>query len=120
MSKRRLHTPEFKAKVALAALSSGKTLAEVAADHTLHPVQVCQWKRQASKNLPNIFRNPDSAGGNDSEEDLRQQISKLEQANATLTHELEWLKKKTLQLRSDDAAIATGSRAPIYLFTAAM
>ena len=49
MTKRRVHTPEFKAKIALEALSSTKTLAEVAAEHKLHPVQVCQWKKPADQ-----------------------------------------------------------------------
>jgi transposase-like protein len=46
MSKRRTHSPEFKAKVAVEAISGRKTIQEIAADHAIHPIQVSQWKRQ--------------------------------------------------------------------------
>jgi transposase-like protein len=46
MSKRRTHSPEFKAKVAMEAISGRKTIQEIAADHAIHPIQVSQWKRQ--------------------------------------------------------------------------
>lgn len=94
MRKRRTHPPEFKAQVALDALSSQKTLAEVAASHQLHPVQVCQWKKQAAKRLPELFRSVDCGAGQDDAEALSLKLAKLERANAALTQELEWLKKK--------------------------
>jgi putative transposase len=94
MAKRRVHTPEFKAKVALEALSGNKTLAEVAAIHRLHPVQVCQWKQQVTKRLPDLYRNSDSIGPRESAEKLILKIDKLEQTNAALIQELEWTKKK--------------------------
>lgn len=94
MSKRRVHTPEFKAQVALEAMNSNKTLAEVAAEHGLHPVQVCQWKRQAAKQLPDIFRSLGSKDFDEVEADVQLQLVKLEKANAALIKELEWLKKK--------------------------
>jgi putative transposase len=46
MSKRRTHSPEFKAKVAMEAISGRKTLQEIAADHAVHPIQVSQWKKR--------------------------------------------------------------------------
>ena len=94
MAKRRIHTPEFKAQVALDALSSKKTLAEIAADYKLHPVQVCQWKRQATKHMADIFRQPSSTFCAQPTERLNHQLSELEQTNATLRGELDWLKKK--------------------------
>jgi putative transposase len=94
MAKRRIHTPEFKAQVALDALSSKKTLAEIAADYKLHPVQVCQWKRQAAKHLADIFRHPNSTFCAEATESLSHQLTQLEQTNTTLRGELDWLKKK--------------------------
>jgi transposase-like protein len=44
MSKRRTHSPEFKAKVAMEAISGRKTLQQIAADQGVHPIQVSQWK----------------------------------------------------------------------------
>ena len=46
MTKRRTHSPEFKARVAMEAISGRKTLQEIAADHAIHPIQVSQWKKQ--------------------------------------------------------------------------
>ena len=46
MSKRRTHSPEFKARVAMEAISGRKTIQEIATDHAIHPIQVSQWKRQ--------------------------------------------------------------------------
>jgi putative transposase len=38
MSKRRTHSPEFKARVAMEAISGRKTIQEIAADHPIHPI----------------------------------------------------------------------------------
>jgi putative transposase len=40
MNKRRIHSPEFKAKVAMEAISGRKTIQEIAANHGIHPIQV--------------------------------------------------------------------------------
>jgi len=46
MSKRprRNHSAAFKAKVAIDALADGKTIAEVALKHDVHPNQVTEWR----------------------------------------------------------------------------
>ena len=41
--KRRVHLPEFKAKVGLEAVRGVKTINEIAQDYGVHPVQVSQW-----------------------------------------------------------------------------
>jgi putative transposase len=46
MSKRFTHSPEFKARVAMEAISGRKTIQEIAADHPIQPIQVSQWKWQ--------------------------------------------------------------------------
>jgi putative transposase len=46
MSKRRTHSPEFKARVAMEAMRARKKLQEIAADQAAHPIQVSQWKKQ--------------------------------------------------------------------------
>ena len=41
---RRNHSPEFKAKVALAAIRGEKTLIELSQQFDVHPNQIKQWK----------------------------------------------------------------------------
>jgi len=55
MSKRRIHSPEFKARVAMEAISGRKTIHEIAADHAIHPIHVSQWKRQLLNGASELF-----------------------------------------------------------------
>ncbi len=55
MSKRRTHSPEFKARVAMEAISGRKTIQEIAADHAIHPIQVSHWKRQLLNGASELF-----------------------------------------------------------------
>jgi transposase-like protein len=40
MSKRRTHSLEFKARVAMEAINGRKTIQQIAADHAIYPIQV--------------------------------------------------------------------------------
>lgn len=53
--KRRNHSPQFKAKVALAAVKGNKTLAEISAENEVHPNQITQWKQQLLENASQLF-----------------------------------------------------------------
>ena len=53
--KRRNHSPEFKAKVAIAAVKGDKTLAELAQQFDVHPNQITQWKTQLLENASGVF-----------------------------------------------------------------
>ena len=53
--KRRLFTPEFKARVALEALRERDSVQTIARRHELHPNQVNTWKRQLLEGLPEVF-----------------------------------------------------------------
>lgn len=55
MSKRRNFSAEFKAKVALDALSGELTLAELAGKYDVHPTQITSWKRQAKEGMVAAF-----------------------------------------------------------------
>ena len=57
MSKRprRNHSPAFKAKVAIEALADGKTIAEIAQKHDVHPNQVTEWRRQLLERAAGVF-----------------------------------------------------------------
>jgi transposase len=52
---RRNHSSAFKAKVALDAIRSDKTLAELAKLHDVHPNQITDWKNQLLKGAANVF-----------------------------------------------------------------
>jgi transposase-like protein len=46
MSKRRTHSPEFKARVAMEAISGRMTIQEIAEDGAERLIQASQWKNQ--------------------------------------------------------------------------
>jgi transposase-like protein len=54
-NKRKQYTPQFKAKVALAAIRGEKTIAQLASDHQLHPNLIHNWKKQLLAAAPGIF-----------------------------------------------------------------
>lgn len=53
--KRRNHSPEFKAKVAIAAVRGDKTLAELAQQFDVHPNQITDWKAQLLERSAAVF-----------------------------------------------------------------
>jgi transposase len=53
--KRKRHSPEFKAKVALAAIQNDETTAQIANRFGVHPTMVSTWKRQILDGAADIF-----------------------------------------------------------------
>ncbi len=89
-NKRRNHSAQFKAKVALAAAKGDKTVAELVSEFDVHPNQIAQWKKQLLRSLPELFsrsRHKEKQKQDDLTEYLYQQIGQLKV-------ELDWLKKK--------------------------
>ena len=54
--KRRVHTAEFKAKVALEAVRGVKTVTEIAQEYGVHPVLVGQWKKEILEENELMFK----------------------------------------------------------------
>lgn len=53
--KRKVHTPEYKAKVALEALRSVKTINQIGQEFDVHPVQVGSCKRAIQEQAKTLF-----------------------------------------------------------------
>ena len=53
--KRKQHSPQFKAKVALAALQNEETTAQLAGRFDIHPTMISGWKRQLLNNAAELF-----------------------------------------------------------------
>jgi transposase len=53
--KRKRHSAEFKAQVAMAALSGEKTLAELSAEFGVHPTMISGWKQELVKRAGELF-----------------------------------------------------------------
>ena len=73
MAKRRNHAPDFKAKVALAALSGDKTVAELSTEYGVHQTQINRWVKQLKDNASEVF----SSGCQPAERRLEKNIQKL-------------------------------------------
>jgi len=54
-NKRRNHSAQFKAKVALAAAKGEMTIAKPASKFEVHPNQVTQWKKRLLESVPDTF-----------------------------------------------------------------
>jgi transposase len=74
--KRRNHSPQFKAKVALAALTGEQTLAQLAQRFDVHPNQITAWKRQLLEGAVGMFESA-SAPAVDSEAKIKELHAKI-------------------------------------------
>ena len=86
--KRRNHSPEFKAKVALAAARGDKTVAELAQQYNLHANQISTWKKELLDNAAMIFASESQLGKDSAEE-----MDKLHAKIGQLTMENDFLAK---------------------------
>lgn len=89
MAKRRTFSADFKARVALEALSGAHTMSELAAKHDVHPNMIAQWKRKAQASLPDIFAKKEDR----SEAAREAEIKTLHEKIGKLTVERDFLAK---------------------------
>jgi putative transposase len=88
--KRKVHSDEFKAKVALEAARGVRTLSELSSMFSVHPTVISHWKRQLLDGSPDVFRNGPN-GKNLTEEEL---TAPLYEEIGRLKVEVDFLKKK--------------------------
>jgi transposase len=89
MRTRRWFSAEFKAKVALEAIKSHQTVAELATKHGLHPTQIAAWKREAVDKLARVFDEKSSAR----EQNRDAELTKLHAKIGQLVVERDFLSK---------------------------
>ena len=92
-TKRTNYTPQFKAKVALAAVRQEKTLSQLAAQFKVHPVAIAKWKARLLEQAADVFIDgrTQKKDDNPTVEELFQKIGRLEIEN-------DYLKKKSHEL----------------------
>jgi len=91
--KRKVHSAEFKAKVALETLKGKKTINELAAEYGIHPNLVPNWKKQLQDQAASIFG---VAGRRESEQKEAEELqATLYQQIGQLKVELDWHPKGT-------------------------
>ena len=91
MSKRKQHSPEFKAKVALEALKGEETVSELASRFGVHRTMIHPWKRALLEGASDVFvrgskRKPEI--DEDHVKDLYGKIGELAVANDFLSRKL--------------------------------
>jgi len=89
-TKRRQHSDEFKAKVALEAVKGVRTLSELSSTFKVHPTVIARWKTQLMEGAAEIF-----GGGNGSRPKSEEELTApLYEKIGRLEVEVDWLKKK--------------------------
>jgi transposase-like protein len=89
--KRRNHSPEFKAKVALAAIQGDLTMAELVKKFDVHANQISDWKKQLLNSAPDVFGKGAQKAESSAEtiEQLHAKIGQLTMENDFLERGLE-------------------------------
>jgi transposase len=84
--KRRTHSPEFKSKVALAAIQGDLTMAEMVKKFDVHANQITEWKRQLLDGAADVF-----GKGAKQAEDTQETVQALHAKIGQLTMENDFL-----------------------------
>ncbi len=98
-NKRRIHSAEFKARIALEALKGLKTVQQIAAENQVHPTQVTQWKSQMIEGASDVFEQGRGRASQEQATQIREE--RLERKIGQLVVEVDWLSKKCKELGID-------------------
>lgn len=86
--KRKQHSPNFKSKVALAAIKSDFTIPEICSKYQISPSAVHKWKKQATEKMSLIFSDNSKVVKSDDDK-LYAEIGRLKIENDFLVKKLE-------------------------------
>jgi transposase-like protein len=89
-NKRKQYKPEFKAKVALAALKNEETIAELSKRFGVHPTMISNWKKSLLDGAADIFEKGKKVkkGPETPVDDLYREIGKLKVERDFLSRKL--------------------------------
>jgi transposase-like protein len=87
MSKRRVFTPEFKARVILEVITQQKSLAQAGREYGVRDTVISRWKQEFVERSPQVFERGKDRDKRD------QRIAELERLVGRLAMELEISKK---------------------------
>jgi transposase-like protein len=94
---RKVYEGAFKARVVLEALQGNQTLAEIASEYEIHPVQIVHWKKRVLDVLPEILSRKFHRSSAQEQEELQNELYKQ---IGELKVENEFLKKNLSKLPS--------------------
>ena len=94
--KRRTHSPEFKARIALEALKGVDPIHQIASQNEIHPIQVSQWKKELQERIPELIVRKN--GRSIESEFEKKRVERLEHKVGQQAIELDWLTKKSKEL----------------------
>ena len=104
----RKFTPEFKSKVVLELLETGKSISEIASKYSLLPKSVTTWKKQFFENASSAFE--DSVSTRKYKDEIKEKDEKIENLEKTLGRtvmERDWLSKK-VDIKANGLAFISG------------
>jgi transposase-like protein len=88
------YSAEFKANIVQQILREEKSVAQLAAEHGIHPHQLYQWRDIALQGLPTLFSGQSAKEQAEREAAHAQKVHELYAQIGKLTTQLEWLGKK--------------------------
>ena len=92
MTTRKHYSAVFKAQVVTRILRDDKTLAQIAAEHGVHPNQLSQWKATVLGAMPALFEKDESTQAAEKAAQEKQ-VAELYDQIGRLTTQLAWIKK---------------------------